>query len=60
MYVSITIKELDELKAKAAKYEDLRAKLDEIYKTDDEGELLDSDADLVTIGEMVAMHFGYL
>ena len=57
---SIDKAELASLRVKAKKYEELLAIVDKFYDMDDEGELVDKDSGLDSIGEAVAHFFGYI
>jgi hypothetical protein len=54
------VRVIKENQEKAAKYDDLQSKIDKCYEMDGEGELIDKDSDLCSIGEIVCHHFGYL
>lgn len=51
--------EIDKLKKKASKYDELVAIVDKYYEMDDDGEFVNG-GDLVDIGEAVAHKLGYL
>lgn len=51
---------IEEMQIKSNKYDALLAKIDKCYEMDDNGEFVDKNCDLGTIGEITASHFGYL
>lgn len=56
-----TKKQIEEWKAKAKKWDDLRKRIDKFYVDADGNELSESDGgDLGDIGEVAAQAFGYL
>ena len=53
--IQLTEEQIKELQAKAKSYDELEEKISQCYD-----EELMPDADLLTIGEITAVHFGFL
>jgi len=57
---TIDSKVLSQLKAKAAKYDEIETFMESVYQYDEDGTPVDNEHDLCTIGEEICSIMGYL